>query len=153
LASNSQSHKTPKNAVCTILDQGTLMYWKTFDWKSQKVGQKGEVLYKTSYRCGFCKGTGLMPSRKSTRCPACLGAGTVKVSSPAVICAYCSGAGRSPLNRDLTCLICKGKGVISVSSKDIESCPACKSKGMEKGAALPCLICKGKGVVPKKIIV
>jgi len=32
------------------------MYWKTFDWKNQKVGQKGEVLNKTSYKCGFCKG-------------------------------------------------------------------------------------------------
>jgi len=82
-----------------------------------------------------------MPSKKSTRCPACSGTGTVKVSSPAVICAYCNGEGRSPLNRDLTCLICKGKGVVSVSSKDIESCPVCKGRGSEKGAALPCSIC------------
>ena len=26
------------------------MDWKTFDWKSQKVGQKGEVLTKTVYK-------------------------------------------------------------------------------------------------------
>ena len=126
------------------------MYWKTFDWKSQKVGQKGEILNKTDYKCGFCKGTGLMPSKKSTRCPACLGAATVKVSSPAVICAYCNGEGRSFLNRDLTCIICKGKGVVSVSSRDIEPCPVCKGRGRERGVDLPCLICKGKGVVEKK---
>ena len=126
------------------------MYWKTFDWKSQKVGQKGETLTKTVYKCGFCKGTGFMPSKKSTRCPACLGAGNVKVPSPAVICGYCNGEGRSFLNRDLTCLICKGKGVVGVSSKNIEICPTCKGRGREKGVGLPCLMCKGKGVVPKK---
>ncbi|MFH1519619.1 MAG: hypothetical protein ABIE75_03505 [Candidatus Omnitrophota bacterium] len=90
-----------------------------------------------------------MPSKKSTRCPACLGDGTVKVSSPAVICAYCNEEGRSFLNRELTCIICKGKGVVSVSSKDIETCPACKGRGREK-SGLPCLTCKGKGAVPKK---
>ena len=126
------------------------MYWKTFDWKSQKVGQRGEVLYKASYRCGFCKGTGLMPSKKHIRCPTCLGVRVVKVPSPAVICAYCSGTGRSLLNRELTCLVCKGKGVVSVSSKDIEYCLACKGRGRGKGVDLPCLTCKGKGVVPKE---
>jgi len=126
------------------------MEWKTFDWKSQKAGRVGEVLTKAVYKCGFCKGTGLMPSKKSTRCPVCLGVGSVKVSSPAVICACCSGAGRSFLNRDLTCIICKGKGVVSIATKDIEICPACKGRGRRKGVDLPCLNCKGKGVIPKK---
>ena len=129
------------------------MIWKTFDWKSHKIGRKGEALYKTRYKCGFCKGKGLMPSKVSIRCPACSGVGTVKISSPAVICAYCNGGGRSFLNRDLTCLICKGIGVVNVGSKDIESCPVCNGNGREKGATLPCLTCRGKGVVPKKIIV
>jgi len=122
------------------------MHWKSFNWKSQKAGQKGEVLTKAIYKCGFCKGAGLMPSRKSTRCPACLGKGTVKVPPPAVICAYCNGEGRSYLNRDLTCIICKGKGVLGISSKDIEICSTCNGRGREKGVDLPCLICKGKGV-------
>lgn len=126
------------------------MYWKTFDWKSQKVGRKGEVLTKAVYKCGFCKGTGLMPSKKNTRCPGCLGAGTVKVPSPAVICAYCNGKGRSFLNRDLSCIICKGKGVVSINTKNIDACPTCKGRGREKGVDLPCLNCKGKGVIPKK---
>lgn len=90
-----------------------------------------------------------MPSQKGTRCPACLGAGNIKVPSPAVICAYCNGEGRSFLNRDLTCIVCKGRGVVSVSSKDIEICPTCKGRGREKGSNLPCLICKGNGVIAK----
>lgn len=122
------------------------MYWKTFDWKSHKVGQKGEVLNKTVYKCGFCKGAGLMPSKRSTKCPSCLGKGTIKVSSPAVICAYCNGEGRSFLNRDLSCIICGGKGVVSINSKNIESCPTCKGRGRRKGVDLPCLMCRGKGV-------
>ena len=125
------------------------MDWKTFDWKSQKAGQKGEVLTKTFYKCGFCKGKGLTLSR-TTKCPVCLGKGTVTVASPAVICAYCDGEGRSFLNRDLTCIICRGKGVVSVSSKDIEICPTCKGRGKKKGVDLPCLTCEGKGVIPKK---
>ena len=76
--------------------------WKTFDYKSKKPGKKGEVLNKDIYRCGFCSGRGFAPSNKRTKCPVCLGAGTVKVSSPAVVCAYCNGKGRSFLNRDLT---------------------------------------------------
>ena len=126
------------------------MYWKTFNWKSQKVGQKGEVLTKTSYKCGFCKGTGLMPSKKFTTCPVCLGNGTVKVVPPAIICGYCGGKGRSFLNRDLICIICKGKGVVNISSKNIEVCPTCKGRGREKGADLHCLTCKGKGVITKR---
>lgn len=125
------------------------MDWKTFDWRSQKVGKKGEVLNKTVYKCGFCKGTGLMPS-KTTRCLVCLGKGMVKVTAPAVICAYCNGQGRSLLNRDLSCMICKGKGVVTISGKNIVSCPKCKGRGREKGRDVPCSTCKGKGVIPAK---
>ena len=32
------------------------MDWKTYDWQSQKVGQKGEALKRNDYKCGFCKG-------------------------------------------------------------------------------------------------
>jgi len=127
------------------------MDWETFDWKSQRSGQKGKVLTKTVYRCGFCKGTGFRPSQRNTRCPVCREPGRVNVRPPAVICAYCNGGGRAYLNRDLTCLVCKGKGVVSVASKDIKICPTCKGRGREKGGGLPCLTCKGKGVVKKEI--
>ena len=121
--------------------------WKTFDYKSKKPGKKGEVLNKDIYRCGFCSGRGFAPSKKSTQCPACLGAGTIKVKSPAVICAYCNGEGRSFLNRDLTCIICKGKGVVPIESREIQICNVCKGMGRERGSSLPCLKCKGKGVI------
>ena len=125
------------------------MEWKVFDWKSQKVGQKGEVLNRNDYRCGFCKGKSIVSHNKAIKCPACRGAGTVRVLGLAVICAYCNGEGRAPLNRDLTCNVCKGNGVVSVSSKDIEICPTCKGRGRERGGNLPCLICGGKGVVAR----
>ncbi len=124
------------------------MEWKTYDWRNQKVGQKGKVLTKVTYKCGFCKGQGLMSSKRS-RCSVCLGNGIVKVAAPAVICAYCNGEGRSYLNRELTCIVCKGKGIVSVSSKDIEICSACKGRGKKTGAGLPCMECKGKGVIAK----
>jgi len=126
------------------------MYWKTFDWKSQKVGQKGEVLGKVVYKCAFCKGAGLMPRRRSTTCPVCLGKGTVRVPGSAIICGYCTGVGRSPLNREISCIICKGKGVVPIGSKNIEVCPTCKGMGREKGVTLACLTCKGKGAMAKK---
>ena len=126
------------------------MDWKSFDWKSQKIGQIGEVLNKTVYRCGFCKGEGLLISKK-TKCPVCLGKGTVKVTSPAVICAYCDGRGSSILNRSLACSVCKGKGVVSIETKEIEICSTCRGRGRKKGINLPCLGCKGKGVIPKTI--
>jgi len=125
------------------------MEWKSFDWKSQKVGQKGEVLNKTVYKCGFCKGAGLISSKGNARCPVCLGDGTVRVAAPAVICAYCNGEGRANLNRDLGCSVCKGKGVVTIESKEIQNCPACKGTGKECNSGLPCLTCKGKGVLPK----
>jgi len=68
------------------------MDWETIDFKSQKPGKKGEVLNNQIYRCGFCGAKGFMPSKKSTRCPVCLGVGTVKAQPPVVICAYCNGS-------------------------------------------------------------
>ncbi len=126
------------------------MNWRTMEWNKQPIGRRGEILTKDVYRCGFCKGTGLLPSKKGIKCPVCLGDGKVKVSSPAVICAYCKGTGRSRLNSNLTCLVCKGKGIVKVSSKLVEICPACKGRGREKGSDLPCLTCRGKGVIIKK---
>lgn len=126
------------------------MDWKTFDWKNQKIGQKGEILTKTTYKCGFCKGRGFMPSQKNTRCPVCLEPGIVSLPSPVVICAYCNGEGRSYLNRDLRCIVCRGKGVVGVESKDIEICSTCQGKGRERGGGLPCLMCKGRGVVTRR---
>ena len=123
--------------------------WKTFDYKSKKPGKKGEVLNKHIYRCGFCGGRGFMPSKKSTKCPACLGAGTIKVQPPAVICAYCNGTGESHINTDLPCIVCAGKGIIGVHTKHVEICPTCKGRGREKGGSLPCLACRGKGVIVK----
>ena len=127
------------------------MEWKTFDWKSQRAGQRGEVLNKNTYRCGFCSGKGFMPSKKNTRFSVCLGDGTVEVEPPVVICAYCNESGKSQLNSDLTCIVCSGRGVVSVKTSQIEICPACKARGREKGANLPCLTCSGKGVVTKQI--
>jgi len=126
------------------------MEWRVFDWQSQKVGQKGEVLNRNDYKCGFCKGKGIISHNKAIRCPACAGASTVRVPGSAVICAYCNGDGSSHLNRDLTCNVCKGKGVVSIESNNIEVCPLCKGKGRERGSSMPCLTCKGKGVITKK---
>ncbi len=125
------------------------MEWRTFNFKSQKAGKKGEVLNKHIYRCGFCNGRGFLPSKKSTRCPACLGVGTIRIQPPAVICAYCKGSGKSHINPDLSCIVCSGKGVISVHTQHVEVCPDCKGRGREKGGCLPCLVCRGKGVIVK----
>ncbi|MFH1961926.1 MAG: hypothetical protein ABIJ30_03470 [bacterium] len=125
------------------------MDWKTFDWKNQKIGKKGNILTKTTYKCGFCMGTGIAPCRRNIPCPVCSGQGIVNVSPPAVICAYCNGQGKSYLNKDLSCIVCRGKGVVAVENKNIETCLDCNGKGRERGG-LPCLICKGKGVVLKR---
>lgn len=125
------------------------MEWRTFNFKSQKAGKKGEVLNKHIYRCGFCGGRGFMPSKKGIKCPACLGAGTIKVQPPAVICAYCNGTGESHINTDLPCIVCAGKGIMGVHTKHVEICSTCKGRGREKGGSLPCLVCRGKGVIVK----
>lgn len=126
------------------------MTWRTFDWKSHKVGQLGEVLNSVVYKCAFCKGTGLITYKRNTKCPVCLGKGQVSVSGFAVICAYCNANGRAYLNRDLTCNICKGKGVVSIGSREIQICNVCKGSGRERGSSLACLKCKGKGVIPSE---
>jgi DnaJ-class molecular chaperone len=122
------------------------MDWKIFDWQSQKVGQKGEVLNRSDYRCGFCKGKGIIS--KVLKCPVCSGIGRVRIVGWAVICAYCNGDGRAYLNRALSCSVCKGKGVVNISSRNIKICPTCNGKGREARMDLFCLICKGKGVIP-----
>ncbi len=127
--------------------ENRIMKWKTFDFKSQKAGRRGEVLNKHIYRCGFCSGKGFAPSKKDTSCPACFGAGTIKVQPPVVICAYCNGSGKSHLNTDLSCSVCRGKGVVSVQTSQVEMCPTCRGKGREKGGNLPCLTCRGIGVI------
>lgn len=126
------------------------METQTVDFKSQKIVQRGEILDKTIYKCGFCNRRGFVSSKRSMKCPVCLGIGTVKVEPPAVICAYCRGLGKSRLNPNLTCLVCKGKGVVRVGSKLVEICPTCKGRGREKGSDLPCLTCRGKGVIIKR---
>ena len=125
------------------------MEWKTLDYKSKKPGKKGEILNKDIYRCGFCSGKGFTPSKKSTKCPVCLGAGTIKVKPPAVICAYCNGTGKSHLNPDLTCIVCRGSGVVSVGTSKVEVCPTCQGRCREKGGHLPCLTFRRIGVVVK----
>ena len=124
------------------------MNWRTIEWSRQSIGRRGEILTKDVYRCGFCKGTGLLFSKKGIKCPVCLGNGKANVQSPAVICAYCNGNGRH-LNSNLACTVCKGKGVVAVESKNIEACILCKGRGRERGSSLPCLKCKGKGVIAK----
>ncbi|TRZ91517.1 hypothetical protein D4R89_02785 [bacterium] len=126
------------------------MTWKTFDFKSRSAGKIGEVLDKNIYRCGFCAGRGSSPSKKNTKCPVCLGAGTIRIQPPAVICAYCKGSGKSHINSALTCSVCSGRGVTDLPSRNIEACPSCRGRGRGKGESLPCLICRGKGVVAKK---
>ena len=125
------------------------MEWKTYDWQSQKVGQKGEALKRNDYKCGFCKGKGIISHNKAIRCPSCAGAGTIRITGFVTICAYCNGGGRAPLNRDIPCSVCKGKGVVPIEGKNIEACPVCKGNGRERGSSLSCLKCKGKGVVTK----
>ena len=126
------------------------MEWKIVDFKGHRAGKRGQVLTAQRYRCGFCAGRGFMPSKKTTKCPACLGAGTIQVQPPAVICAYCNGSGKSHINSALSCSVCRGRGVISVPAKHVETCPACKGRGREKGGNLPCLKCRGIGVFANK---
>ena len=125
------------------------MTWKVYNWQNQKVGQKGEVLDRNDYRCGFCKGKSILSHNKAIRCTSCAGVGTVRIPGPVVICAYCNGTGRAHLNKNIPCSVCKGKGVVSIGSKDVEACPLCKGGGKEHGSSLPCLKCKGKGVIAK----
>ena len=126
------------------------MNWKMFDWKNQKMGQKGEILTKGVYRCAFCNGKGVVSYSKKLNCPACSGTATATVPGLAVICAYCTGSGRAPLNKSTTCIDCRGHGVVLIESKDIAGCPACKGRGRAGGTGLHCLICKGKGVIAGK---
>lgn len=123
------------------------MDWKTFDFKNQKVGPRGEILNKSVYKCGFCGGKRFAPSKRNIMCPVCLGDGVIKIKPPVVVCAYCGGSGNSGVNADLPCSVCSGKGVVGVQTDCINICPACKGKGIEKGSGLPCLRCRGKGVV------
>lgn len=120
---------------------------KTFDWRNQKIGRKGEVLAGGVYRCAFCGGKGVVSYNKKLNCPACSGTAAATVPGLAVICAYCDGSGRAPLNKSATCIVCRGRGVVPVESKDPAGCPACKGRGRAGGTGLPCLICKGKGVI------
>ena len=126
------------------------MAWKTMEWNSQSIGRRGKILTKDVYRCGFCRGTGLLSSQKGIKCPVCLGDGKAKVQSPAVICAYCNGIGKRHPRTTLTCSVCRGKGIVSVGSSQVEKCPSCKGIGRVRGMTLPCLTCKGIGVIPKK---
>lgn len=128
--------------------------WKTYDFKSQKVGEKGKVLNKNIYKCGFCSGKRFVPSKRNIVCPVCLGNGAIKIKPPVVICAYCNGSGKSKVNADLVCSVCRGKGVVSVPTAYVETCSVCRGSGREKESNLPCLKCKGKGVkeVQKRVL-
>ena len=126
------------------------MNWRTMEWSSQSIGRRGEILTKDVYRCGFCRGTGLLSSQKGIKCPVCLGNGKANVQSPAVICAYCNGTGKRHPRTTLTCTVCRGKGIVTIGTSQIETCPTCKGIGRERGKTLPCLTCKGMGVISKK---
>ena len=128
------------------------MDWKIIDWRRHKNGERGEILKKNSYRCGFCAGTGfLLSAKKGIKCPVCSGNGNANVLSPAVICAYCNGTGRAAPRTTLTCTVCRGKGVVGLKTSDIELCSECKGYGRKHGEALPCLKCKGIGVALKAL--
>ena len=126
------------------------MNWRTYDWKNQKVGQRGEVLDRGDYRCGFCKGTGIVSTTKASGCHVCSGTGRALLPGWAVICAYCNGTGRAHLNKDIPCNICRGHGVVAIERNDVATCAACKGQGRAHSSGLPCLTCKGKGVMTKK---
>jgi DnaJ-class molecular chaperone len=121
------------------------MDWKIFDPRSQKIGQKGEVLNKMVYRCRYFKSSGLISSKGNVRCPDCLGSRTVRTSAPAVICASYDGEGRAYLHKNLICNVCKG--IINIESEKIVNCPVCKGTGRERDNGLSCLNCRGKAVV------
>jgi len=120
---------------------------KTMEWNSRSIGRKGEVLTKGEYKCGFCRGTGLLSAKKGIRCPVCLGSGEANVESPAIICAYCNGTGKRHPRTTLTCTVCKGKGVVSVGASGVNPCPVCNGIGGERGKTLLCWTCKGTGVI------
>lgn len=126
------------------------MSWQTVEVSRRKIGIRGEVLNKTTYRCGFCMGTGLMSAQKGIKCPVCLGSEMANVKSPAVICAYCNGTGRRHQRTTLTCTVCRGAGVVSIGTSHPKTCPVCRGIGRERGKTLPCLTCRGTGVVSSK---
>jgi len=135
-----------RNRKSAIENRQYNMNWVSYDFKRQKAGAPGEVLDRITYPCGFCKGTGIPPSKKSGACPVCAGKGTVDVGPRAVVCAYCRGAGTSILNRSLSCPVCRGKGVVQVTGRTISACAACRGSGRAGATRLPCTACHGVGV-------
>jgi len=40
------------------------MSWQTMEWNKQSIGRRGEILTEDVYRCGFCKGMGVISKKK-----------------------------------------------------------------------------------------
>ena len=106
----------------------------------------GKIIRESSYKCGFCKGTGQRPL--SSTCPVCKGKGEISINPPAVKCAFCKGKGEAQPRSTMTCLTCRGKGVVSIV-EPIKVCPECQGSGhTSSGSDSPvCRACRGAGVI------
>ncbi len=106
---------------------------------------------KTSIKCRFCRGTGLIPGSKDAVCPVCKGKLCNEIAKPYTICKPCRGTGSTHMTA-LTCTTCGGKGMVGAPTEPVLQCPECRGTGEDAGnPALSCLKCRGKGWVPKKV--
>jgi len=40
------------------------MSWRTIEWGEQSIGRRGEILTRHVFRCGFCRGTGVVSTKR-----------------------------------------------------------------------------------------
>ena len=70
----------------------------------------------STWKCPYCQGTGISPSGKSERCPACRGMKAFEadiVSTLLATCGRCAGTGRiNYMGNWSVCPNCKGSGKI-----------------------------------------
>ena len=124
------------------------MDWElhSFRGKPEAGPRAGQILRGGALRCAYCKGTGLIPNTRGSKCHICKGEGDIIVEGPAVRCPFCNGRGTSERASRVTCPVCKGKGIVPVV-EPVDTCPSCQGKGKELGRKPPCRACKGSGVV------
>ncbi len=107
-------------------------------------GRQGRrLLFLETVSCGYCRGTGFDPKYgEPGRCPACAGAGRVKVQPPGVTCRDCGGSGCS--RGELRCLVCGGVGVVAVRPG---AGPCLRCRGTGQTGLFYCQHCKGQGII------
>ena len=124
------------------------MEWEIYGYRDKRPAT-GQILREGSLTCAYCKGTGLIPDTRGSKCHICRGEGTSHIEGPVVRCPFCNGRGVSKVSSRAACPVCKGKGVVPVV-EPVEVCPRCHGKGRELKSKFPCRTCKGRGVVTGK---